>query len=468
MKPSKLFQKGSRSALIILLSLACAIALNLAVGALPASKTKFDATSMQMFDFSQQTQDVLSNLDSAVEVYWIAKTGTEDTYIQTLLERYSERSDKLQMIKKDPNADPVFVKKYYTEDVADNSLVVISGDRYQCVPYNEIFVEDIMVYLTTGEQKLTFEGEAALTGAILYVTNPDIPRIYNLTGHGEQVLTDAVSGSIKRQGMELVDLNLNTASGIPEDADGILLHGPQRDISEKEREQLSAYLKEGGRLLCILGDPSVGAEHANLDSLLAEYAIIPVAGMVGDAESNHAAQGSPALLLPDMAAHAITNPLKDARLQVVVPYAKSLKIDPVRPETLRVTELLLTSKEAFAKQGTNAAAKKEEGDLEGPFAVAAAAQEESSGARVVCIGAMYFLNEDMNTMVSGGNQDLFINALSWMCEFEDGISIHTKSLDYEKLNMDNTTADLWVILLLMIPVGCVTIGAIRFVQRKRK
>jgi len=468
MKKSLAFQKGSRSVVIILLALVCAIVVNLAVGALPSTVTKLDTTAMKMFDLSEQTEKILSGLDAPVEVYWIVKTGAEDTYIQTLLARYGEKSSKLQVMKKDPNVDPTFVQKYFSEDVQDNSLVVRSGEKYQSVPYSEIFIMDQMAYIMYGEQKFTFEGENALTGAIVYVTNENLPKIYNLTGHGEQELPESISGGIKRQGMELASLNLLTSAGIPEDADGLLIHGPQRDISESEKALLSAFLKKGGSLLCVTGPSPVGNEHPNLESLLTEYAITPRSGMVGETETNHFVTGQLTYLLPDIAAHPITNPLKEAGFQVLVPYAKSLVIDPERPDTLRVTELLTTTKDAFAKQGDNEAAKKEEGDLEGPFAVAASAEDQVSGARVVCIGAMYFLNEEANSMVSGGNQDFFLNSLSWMCQYDDGISIHPKNLEYETLTMNNSTAGLWIAILLLIPVGYVAFGAVRFVQRKRK
>lgn len=470
MKHPLTFQKGSRSITIILLALVCAVVINLAVGALPTSMTKLDTTAMQMFDLSQQTLDVLEELDREVEIYWIVTTGAENTYIQTLLELYAERSGKLHLAKKDPDVDPTFVKTYYTEDVQDNSLVVKCGDRYQCVSYGDIFVLDQMAALMSGEQNYTFEGETALTGGILYVTNEDVPKIYALSNHGEAELPETVSGSVKQQGMEIVSLSLLTSPEIPEDADGILIFGPQRDISEEEKVLLSAYLKKGGSLLYVAGDPTLGNEQPNLDSLLTEYGIIPRTGMVGEAETNHFYTGSPALLLPDLYAHAITNPLREEKYQVIMPYSKSLEIDPDRPETMKVTELLVTSKEAFAKQGDNQEAKKEEGDLEGPFTVAAAGEDQTSGARVVCIAsaAQYFLEENFNALVSGGNEDFFLNALSWMCEYEDGISIHAKNLAYETLTMDNTTANLWITILLLIPVGYVAFGAIRFVQRKRR
>ena len=470
MKNSFTFQKGSRSLVIILLALVCAIVINVAVGALPSSVTKLDTTAMQMFDLSQQTLDVLADLDADVELYWIVTTGAEDTYIQTLLERYREKTGKLHITKKDPNADPTFVKTYFAEAVQDNSLVIKSGNRYQCVSYGDIFVVDQMAYLMYGEQNFTFEGEAVLTGGILYVTNEDVPKIYAITNHGETELPEAIANSIKRQGMEIVNLSLLTSAEIPEDADGIMIFGPQRDISEEEKALLSAYLKKGGSLLYATGDPTVGNEQPNLDSLLTEYGIIPHTGMVGETDTNRFYQGSPALLLPDIYAHPITNPLREAKYQVIMPYAKSLEVDPNRPDTMKVTALLQTSNGAFAKQGTNKEAVKEEGDLEGMLTVASASEDQTTGARVVCIGgaARYFLEENFNTLVSGGNQDFFLNALSWMCEYEDGIAIHTKSLSYETLTIENSTASLWIAILLLIPVGYVIFGAVRFVQRKRR
>lgn len=471
MKNPLTFQKGGRSVAIILLALVCAIVLNLAVGALPTSVTKLDTTAMKMFDLSEQTLETLSDLDSEVEIYWIVRTGAEDTYIQTLLGLYSEKSGNLKVTKKDPDVAATFVQQYYdAAEVQDNSLVVKRGDRYQCVPYGDIFVVDQMEMIMTGQQNFTFEGENALTGAIIYVTNENIPKVYALTNHGETELPEHITNGIKRQGMELLDLNMLTSDGIPANADGILISGPQRDISESEKAQLSAYLKAGGSLLYLTGDPTVGNEQPNLDSLLKEYGIIPRTGMVGETETNHYYTGSPALLLPDIYAHAITNPLREENYQVIMPYSKSLKVDSERPDTVKVTELLLTTKDAFAKQGDNKEAVKEAGDLEGPFAVAAASQEQNTGARVVCIAsaAQYFLDENFNAMVGGGNQDLFLNALSWMCEYDDGITIHSKSLQYETLTIDNTASSMWITILLLIPVACVVFGAVRFVQRKRR
>lgn len=469
MKNPMTFKKGGRSVAVILIALACAIALNIAVSALPTSMTKYDTTSMKMLEMTEQTTDALSKLDKDVEIYWIVRTGAEDTYIQTMLERYGEVTKHLKVEKKDPDVHATFVQQYYdVSDVQDNSLVVKCGQRYQCVPYSEIFVMDEMAYLQYGEQNFTFEGEGALTGAIIYVTNPDVPKVYMLTNHGEADLSSAVISGMKRQGIELVEFSLLTSATVPEDADVILIHGPQRDISENEVTILSDYLKNGGSLLCILGDPTVGQEHKNLDRLLSAYGMIPQAGMVGEAEQNHYYTGSPALLLPDIYAHEITNPLKEVKAQIIVPYAKSLAIDPNRPETMKVTELLMTSKEAFAKQGTNQEAKKEEGDLEGPFAVAAASEDQTTGAKVVCIGAMYFLEENFDTLVGGSNQDFFLNAISWTCEYDDGIAIHPKSLAYETLNIENSTADLWIVVLLLIPVGFVVFGTVYFVQRRSK
>jgi hypothetical protein len=39
------------------------------------------------------------------------------------------------------------------------------------------------------------------------------------------------------------------------------------------------------------------------------------------------------------------------------------------------------------------------------------------------------LQDDYSALVSGANQDIFINSLNWMCERENRISISPKNMD---------------------------------------
>lgn len=70
----------------------------------------------------------------------------------------------------------------YTEGtIYNNSLVVECGDRNTYISYTVIYECDYSDYYTTGSYSESFAGESALTSAIDYVTNEDLPKLYALT-----------------------------------------------------------------------------------------------------------------------------------------------------------------------------------------------------------------------------------------------------------------------------------------------
>ena len=74
--------------------------------------------------------------------------------------------------------------------------------------------------------------------------------VYTLTGHGEAALASASSGCHwMKSGMNVTELNLLTQGAIPQDCSLLIMNAPARDISADEKEMLTDYLKNGGRML---------------------------------------------------------------------------------------------------------------------------------------------------------------------------------------------------------------------------
>ena len=79
------------------------------------------------------------------------------------------------------------------------------------------------------------------------------------------------------------------------------------------------------------------------------------------------------------------------------------------------------------------------------------------------------LNSRTDAMVSGGNSNLFMNALNWMGGQEESISIRAKSLDEAGLTVPQSDATLWsVIMIGLIPLALVGIGITIWIRRKRR
>ena len=467
------FRIGGYSVVATAIVLAIAITANLLIGALPAGLTQFDTTSGQIFTVSEQTEVLAGELDQEITIYWIVRNGYEENYIGTLLDQYEALSDKIRVQKVDPDVNPTFAQAY-TDSLQENSLIVECGDKSRYIPYSDIFVVDYEAYYYYGEENWSFCGESEITSAIDYVTSEDLPTIYLLTGHGEQSLPAAFSSAVEKENMQTQELSLLTAEAIPDDADCLLIYAPQRDISLEEKTKIETYLGNGGKLI-LLSDPPQDGKLTNLESIMAHYGITASEGIVVEADQSHYVWGTPYYLLPEINTHTVTTPLLENGYSVLLPIAQGLTVSQDLPDNISVTELLTTSDSAFSKSagyGLNTY-EKEEGDQDGPFALAVLASEtldDGIYSDVIWVSSTALLDSQTNEMVSGGNQDLFLNMLHYLCQSEDSsITIHAKSLSTEYLTIDSSTASLLATLFIgLVPAVYLVVGILIWFRRKRR
>jgi ABC-2 type transport system permease protein len=469
---TRAFRAGGYSVMAAALVIAIAVFANMLVSSLPSTWTQIDITSNQLFSISEQTELVVSGLNEDVNIYWVVQSGNEDSTLELLLERYASMSDHISLIKKDPDASPGFTTQYDLDSVSNNSLVVESGTRYRYVAYDDIYEYDYSNYYYTGSYDVSFAGESALTSAISYVVSEDLGKLYLLTGHGESSLSSDFSSAIEQENIETEELTLLTSESVPEDADCVLIYGPQRDISAEELEMLESYLAAGGNLV-VLTDLAE-EERPNLEALMASYGMEAADGFVIEGDYNYCAMGTPYYLLPEIEYHTITSPLIDDGYYVLLPVAQGLRSSGETRDGLTVSELLTTSDSAFSKiSGYSLTTyEKEDGDIAGPFALAMLAEEtvdDDTQSRVIWISSTYLLDDQTNMQVSGGNQDFFLNCLGYVIEQESSITIHAKSMSYDYLTMSSATGTMLTLLFVgILPLGYLLIGVRIWYRRKRK
>ena len=166
---SRSLKLGGYWAALTVIVLAILIVLNLVVRALPVTYTQYDTSAKKLFSLSDQTKELVSALNTDVELVHIVQGGTEDDLITGLLARYDALSDKLTVSTKDPVVHPTYLAQYTDETVSNNSILVKSGERSRYIPYTSIYVNDYSQYLYTGTVSSTFEFEGEVTSAIQYV-----------------------------------------------------------------------------------------------------------------------------------------------------------------------------------------------------------------------------------------------------------------------------------------------------------
>ncbi len=458
---------GGYSAISILVVVVIAVVINLCVGKLPSSMTTFDTSKDKLSSISAQTKEIVSGLSEPVSLYWIAQSGEEDVVIEQLLARYEDLSDKLTVEQIDPIVNPNFASQYTDGTVTNNCVIAVCGERSKFIPYTDIYVTDYSNYYTTGQTSTTFYGETELTSAIDYVTKEDMPKMYQLRGHGSNAPDTSLSNMIAKQNILLSDLNLLTEANVPEDCDLLLIFAPESDLSKAEAEAVKAYLQKGGKLLLVSNYN--GTDMPNLVSVMEAYGVTMEKGIVFEGGKNGYYQ-YPYWLLPQIESHVITEPLADG-YYVLYPQAQALTVSQTLPDGVTVSPLLSTTSSGYIKEDVSnlTTLEKEEKDKEGTYTVAAAISDENTGAQAVWFSGAFFTQSNFDEVVSGTNTDLFLNAVSWMCKSESDITIHAKTITNEFLTISAGTRAVMIFVMVgLLPIACIGFGIyIWAVRRKR-
>lgn len=458
------FRGGSYSLAITAVVLAILIVLNMLAEALPASLTKYDISSAKLYSITSNTKAVVNALQEDVTIYWIVQSGEEDDVLENLLSKYDSLSDHIEVVKKNPDIYPTFAEQYTTEEVMNNSLVVECGERNRYIGLDDIYLSQ--ADMTTVSYDMSFDGEGAITSAIDYVVNAEQPKLYMLEGHGEAELSEVFRKQLEKENIELTSFSLLTENSVPEEADCVLIYGPTSDISAEEKELLQEYVTGGGKMMVMAG-PTENGTLENLYSLLEDYGVEASDGIVIDTDRNHYAFRVPYMLMPDIASSEITDPLLDERYYAIMPIAQGLKV--TETEDGAVTELLTTSDASFSKTDGYALSsyEKEEGDVDGPFAVAVSVDCGNEG-QMVWFSSSSFLDEQFNAYSSGGNLDLTMNALSSMLGEREAVAIRSKSLNYNYLTIDDSTSSLLQTVMIGV-FPCLYLAAgICIILKRRK
>lgn len=465
-KTGNAFRGGSYSLVITGVVLAILVAVNIFVSALPAASTQYDISSTKLYSITSNTKVVVNALEKDVTIYWVVQADQEDAVIENLLNKYDSLSDHIEVVKKNPDIFPTFAEQYTDRPVQNNSLIVECGERSRFISYSDIYlVETDNMYSYT--YTTSFDGEGAITSAIDYVVSEDLPQLYVLEGHGEAELPYTFSEQLGKENMEVTQLSLLTVDTVPEDADCIIIYSPASDISTEEKDMLADYVTEGGKLLVIAG-PTKDDGLENLYSLLSDYGVEAQEGIIVEADRMHYAFQRPYILLPDMSSHAITDSLMEENYYPIMPTSRGLVVNGFSGNGT-VTELLTTSNESFSKTAGYELSTydREEGDIDGPFAVAVSIESSNDG-KIVWFASSGFLDDMYNAYSSGANVDMAMNALSSLIGEREAIAIRSKSLNYNYLTISESTGSLLKVTMIgVFPLCYLGIGLCVVLRRRR-
>ncbi len=134
MKRIKL-KMGITSAVITAVVLACIIVFN-SIVAIIADKypLKIDLTRDKVYEFSQQTKDVMKDLEDDIVAYALIPEGTQGEYIDYIkeyLDKYRVLSESFEVKYIDPYENPSFMNGYTDGETQAQvgSVIIECGDK---------------------------------------------------------------------------------------------------------------------------------------------------------------------------------------------------------------------------------------------------------------------------------------------------------------------------------------------------
>ncbi len=464
---------------------------------------RFDWTETGFYSLSEQTENVLADLDRDVEVVvFMAPGGQLYEHVRELLRRYEAASSRIGVRWLDPERNPAEVQRLVDRyGVTTRSVVFTSGEQRRAVAADELQELDFSAARRGGQPEVSaFKGERLFTNALVDLTQGELPRVLFTTGHGELRLDAGTGGRslsglvdvLGRDNFELEEWSPRGAEAVPEDADLVVIAGPTSAFLPGEIDVLDAYLRGGGRLL-VLVDPVFapgaggGLVETGLEEWLAGYGAEVGGDLVFDPRNRVSGYGPETFIVDDYTSHPVTGSLGERQIPTIVSVARSVGSGTV-PEGVTATELVRTSGEAWGETDLASAGEATPGDEDpaGPLALAVALEGEAgsdseadaesdsgpdgepSGMRLAVLGDSDFASGLLVSNPGLGNSALINNLFNWMVERRSMLGIPPKKPEQVRLSM--TPSELrWSVLGVTVGLpGLAVIFGIWVWARRRK
>ena len=469
----KLLKHGTYSMAVTAVVIAIFVVLNLVVQEIPSKYREIDLSSQKLYTIGEQTEKILKNLKKDVTLYYIAQDGTESSDIKNLLEKYEEGSKHITVEQKDPAVSPKFASQYTSDNISNNSIIVVCGDKSKVVDYSSMY-ETSINYQTYSQEVTGFDGEGQLTSAINYVVSDNMPVLYNLEGHDESSMSETMKETIEKANIEIKSLNLLSEEAVPDDAECLFIFAPATDLTKEEADKIISYLENGGKALIVSN--YTDEDMLNFESILENYGVQPVDGIVLEGNTDNYVSQNPYYLLPNIESGEINSELSSQSRYVLVPLAQGIKkADNIR-DTLNISSILTTSDSAYSKTNLKDmdTMEKEDRDIDGPFDLAVSITEkvgDDKETQIAYFASASIFNDSINSMVSGTNYELLSASLAWMCSTDDSnqISIPSKSYDTTTLTVPTADINFWSIFVTgVLPVCTLLIGFGIWMKRRKQ
>lgn len=257
------------------------------------------------------------------------------------------------------------------------------------------------------------------------------------------------------------------------DGQVLIIPGGSQPLAAQELEILQQYLANGGDLIILAGnnfnaDRTSLATDENLNAYLAENFGIRFNNDVILDQTQ--AYQSPITIIAqsfDRTSYVTSNGINTAQSVLILDSTHSIQVTDTPPANVTVTSLVRSGTESYAttdyQRILDGSLAEAEGDAQGPFVVAASAENTQTGAKVVLFGSSS-VGADVFSLFQGvNNLDVAFNSIVWTTNFNNFVSQITvqqqqRPQDQPIFADAQTIRNINFITIIALPFGVLLIG----------
>ena len=458
---------GMNATVVILVVLAILICINLLTY---RHNFTWDLTESSVFTLSPQTKKIAQNLPRKVKMTAFFQTGPGREKFELLADGYKKLTNLIEVEMVDPIRRPLLVKKHGI--TAGGTVVFESGEQ------------------TTKVQKAS---ESEITNALLQVTRDRQKKVYFLSGHREKNIEDKEKSgysqakqALEQDQFKVESLLLLQTGKVPEDANALIINGPQKNLQESEITAIEAYLNRGGAVLLLL-DPQ---QDSGLNAFLEGWGVDIRDDLIIDPLSKMAGADYTTPIVSQFSDHPITLDLVNMGQPLIFPMLRS--VSTIMTEGLEIKPLLFSGDRSWAeKEYRTGKVRLDPGiDLEGPVPVAIITSKEiksvssttpntdfaseakatephspENKSRLVVVGDSDFASNQFFSL--SGNSDFFLNTTSWLAKEDNLISIRARTRKWSPITLSDTQGNLISMLGIIVFPSLVLLTGFRIWWKRR-
>lgn len=441
-----------------------------------ANITDLDFTKDKIYSISQATKDKLENMNEEITI----TTYNMYEYVSDFTYKYAAINSNIKVENlENLNSKQEWKNEYGLTDTS-SFIVVESNTKMKMLQDSDLYTYD---YTTYEEIDIT---EEAITNAILDVITNIKPKICILTGHN--IYSDGyfqyLQNSLESEVNSVEYLNLLTAGSIPNDCKLLVITALAEDIDEKERDEILKYINNGGEILLLL-DPNLNkTKLTNFQKILTEYGIENSEGFIIEGDSSRMVSGAPSYIIAPI--NSSSELVKNINMELNVCMMTAGKLtfassEQLEEKNITIETLASTSNSAFYRTELTSSSQSKISSDEDANNVTLAAMavkniNEGKVSKLIVFSNTAFAT---NAQIQMGmyyryaiefcnNEDVLLNAISYLTEREDNITIRKSSETVT--TYDITEGQIRIVLLIIfgIPVVIIAVGIIVWILRRRK